>query len=634
MNRQLHLLTALAATALGTSLLAQTPSKPPPWWGVQDDVTVSLYWDFSGPAPFTPQEIAVPTWYNNPVVVTQAVPTGPLAILPVLAGHTDVLALVGNNTLRTARLDVTVDNDPHVDWVKVFWFQFDEFEGAAASVIEAIEQDLAQYKKSSVTTKTESLGQGWNRVTVTAQLVPQPGDEGVDFAFTTAALGNAAIDNLFVNSKCIKLDDSDQDGDAMGDPDGFTVNLTAAVSAATGISTCLAAAVTEGPAPGFARTYWISGLAPSLLTAHQLIRIDETGSFVSSTLLPGTLATIPNGASDLAVERVVASTGTIVNQFLYAVVDQRSTGLANVALFAFDTNGGPVPGRNVFITAPFPANFPPGPHSFGLAFNPSGQQGLGTFLLTDQFGNAFEFSRAGVHQRTSNNLPLGVSGAGYDDVFGNYYWFSNAPVATPGPGGNVHVNGYEWSAYDMQPTGTRFFGNLNLNPGGTRGGIAAGFDVYRRDNGDFRALCVVQLTAPNRSVLYELKGPFRWGASLAGTCGMRGLPFEGSPNFEVTLSGVPTATFAALYAGFTPRTPVLNLSTFGMAETNVLINLNMNSTLQAPSAPGSGEFAFTVPLLPPGSGFSYVPMFFQWVVFDPTVPAGVTLSPGGKTLIY
>jgi hypothetical protein len=173
-----------------------------------------------------------------------------------------------------------------------------------------------------------------------------------------------------------------------------------------------------------------------------------------------------------------------------------------------------------------------------------------------------------------------------------------------------------------------------VNPGGPRGGIASGFEVYRRANGDFRALCVVQLTSPNRSVLYELKGPFRWGSSLAGTIGMRGLPTGGSTNFQVTLSGVPSATFAALYASFAPRNPVLNLSAFGMHETNALINTDMNSTLQLPSAPGSGEFAYTLPLLPPGPGFTYVPMFFQWVIFDPTVPVGLTISPGGKTIIY
>ena len=33
-------------------------------------------------------------------------------------------------------------------------------------------------------------------------------------------------------------------------------------------------------------------------------------------------------------------------------------------------------------------------------------------------------------------------------------------------------------------------------------------------------------------------------------------------------------------------------------------------------------------------GFANVPLFFQWVVFDPTVPPGVAMSQAGKTLIY
>jgi len=634
MNRHRnHLLGALTTVLLGSQLLAQIPDKPPPWWGVQDNVTVSLFWNFSGPAPLVPLQVAVPPWYSP--AVTQGVITGPLVIIPALNGHTDVLGLVGNGTAQSASLDLTVDNDPHLNWVKIFWFQFDEFQGANGSVIEAIEQDLLQYDRSSVTIQSVPIGQGWNRVTVSAQLIPQPDDEGVDWTFTENALGNAAIDNLFVNSKCVKIDDSDQDADgAMGEPEaGFPLDL----NAATGNSNCVAAAVTEGPAPGFARTYWISSL--NAFALHEVFRLDETGISLGSTPLPFTSATAPIGATDLAVERTYSTTGAIVNQRVYALVDARTSAAAGIVLSAIDTGGGLTPAFNVTISAPFPAGFPPAPHRFGLAFNPAGAQGAGTFWLSGQFGQAYEFRRlpsggafVGVHVRTITNLPLEVVGAGYDEALGNLYWFSSNAVATPS--GPVQVNGYEWSGYDLEPTGARFFGNLNLpSPIGPRGGVASGLEVYRRDNGDFRALCVVRVAQPvARSLLYELKGPFRWGASLASTCGMRGLPFEGSNNFQVTLSGVPSAAFAALYAGFSPRTPPINLAGFGLDETNVLVDFHMNSTLQLPTA--QGEFAFTLPLPGPGSGFSYVPLFFQWVVFDPTAPHGVTMSKAGKTLIY
>ena len=132
MNHHLHRLSCAITTALlGSTLLAQTPvpENPPPWWRVQDNVTVSLAWDFSGPAPLSPTLVVAPAWYNP--AVTQALPTGPLQIIPVLNGHTNVLGLVGNGTAQSARLDLTVDNDPHLNWIKIFWFQFDVFEGTS-----------------------------------------------------------------------------------------------------------------------------------------------------------------------------------------------------------------------------------------------------------------------------------------------------------------------------------------------------------------------------------------------------------------------------------------------------------------------------------------------------------------------
>ena len=618
-----HLLRALTTIALGSSLCAQSPENAPPWWGVQDDVTVSIFWDFSGPAPFTPQVVAAPVWYNP--AITQAVPNGPLVILPNLNGRTDVLALVGNGQPRSAALNITVDNDPHYNWVKVFWFQFDELEGASGSIVESLEKDLAKYKRSSMTTKKESLGSGWNRITVSAQLIPQPDDEGIDFSFTEAAFGTAAIDNLFVNSKCVKLDESDQDGDAMGEVDGFTVDLTAAIPGYEPI----AAAVTEGPGPGFARTYWIS--AQSILPGNPqlMVRLNASGTATGVTPMPDLPGVAPNGYSDLAVESV--SSGGLVTHTVYALVDLRGTPGGRVVLRALDASGTLVPALDKVLIG-FPSSTTLPSQRFGLAFNRSGNAGLGTFVVTAPGtapapSLAFEFDRAGNLLRTMNNLPSGVVGAGYDHVFGNYYWFSNAP--RPTPLGQLQVNGSEWSAYDGEPTGNTFFGNLQLpNGAGPRGGVASGFDVYRRSNGSFRACCVAQLL--NRTVLYELKGPFRFGPSLLGTCDMRGLPMVGSNNFTLTLEGVPNATFASLYAGFARQLVPFSLAPFGLDESNVVITLDMNSTLQVPTTPG--EFSFTLPTLP--VGFSGVPMFFQWVVFDQTAPGGVAMSKAGKTIIY
>jgi hypothetical protein len=456
--------------------------------------------------------------------------------------------------------------------------------------------------------------------------VPQPTDEGVDFELTESALGNAAIDDLYVNSKCVKVEDADQDADgALGDPDGFAVDLTAA----TGSQQCLGAAVTQSPLAPFVRTYWVSAQAPFPGSFHQVFFLNQSGGVIGTTPLPDTSATAPFGATDLAVE-TIGGGGGAAQQFVYAVLDLRTAAAQAIVVRAIDTNGTLTAARNVVIPASaLPPGFPAAPHRFGLAFNPSGDQGAGTFWLTDQQGNAYEATRAGAIRRAATNLPPGVVGAGYDDTFGRFYWFSNTLRATPS--GPVQTSGSEWSAYDLQPTGAQFFGNLQLpNPGGARGGAAAGLDVYRRVNGDFRAVCVVQMQA--RSMLYELKGPFRHGASLLGTIGMQGLPFEGSSTFQITLDGVPNAVFAALYAGFAAQPSPFSLAPFGLPESNVLINLDLNSVLLGNS--GTGSFAFPMPLPPAGSGLSYVPMFFQWIVFDPSAPGGITTSPAGKTVIY
>lgn len=618
----------LFAALLSAPLAAQSPVDPPPWWGVVDDVTVSLAWTFDNPATFLqPTTQVVPSWYQPSV--TRFANSPNVVHLPAFAGRTGVLAVTGSATPNSGTIALTVDNDPHLDWVKWFWFQYDEFEGASGSVSAAIRQDLAKYKRANVTEKVEPLANGWQRVTISAQLIPQPDDEAIDWTLTAGALATAAIDNLFVNSKCLKPGPDDAD-EALGDPDGFPIDLGAATGAQ-----CLAAAVTEGPAPGNVRTYWVAGIAASANQAHPVFRLDQNGTVIGSPITVGpTLAQAPFGPSDLAVETLRGPGGA--RQIVYAIYDRRPGG--SVLIQALDAGTGtPDAQRTVTIL-----NFPPiAPQPLGLAFYPPGNGGQGTFWVTDQQGNAYQFDRQGNLVSTLggplSGIPLGVTGAGYDASYGNFYWWSSAPVATPTPGRFVQVNGYEQSAYDLQPTGVRFCGNLQLpNPGGPAGGVAAGFEVYRRANGRLRFVCVAQLG--NRSVLYELHGPFRFGFNLLGRCGMRGgVPFEGNPNFQITLTGVPNATFAALYIGFSNTTYSgqnlpFSLSPFGMPESNLSVALHMESGLLPPQAPGS--FAFTLPLPPPGTGFSYVPIYCQWVVFDPSAPGGLATSQAGKTVVY
>src|SRR5262249_37658822 len=83
-----------AGLLLGSAAQVQPPGRAPPWWGVSDAQTVSLYYTFAGPTPFQPTfQVHGGAWYN-PAVTQFTVPPN-LAVLPTFAGHTGVVALQG-----------------------------------------------------------------------------------------------------------------------------------------------------------------------------------------------------------------------------------------------------------------------------------------------------------------------------------------------------------------------------------------------------------------------------------------------------------------------------------------------------------------------------------------------------------
>lgn len=634
MNPQpLSLLSATAALLTG-ALAAQQPVDPPPWWGVQDEQTLSLYWDFSPPNALVPQQVAVASWYNPAVTVMAPGPT--LQLIPALAGHVDVIGLVGNGAPQMETMSLTVDNDPHLNWVKIFWFQFDTFEGNVGSIIDSLTQDLAQFERSSITYESNPIGNGWSTVTITAELWPQPDDEEMDWTFLTDQFDDVAIDNLYVSSRCVKVDEADEDGRALGEVDGSAFGPGVSILQLTTLTgrDCPAAASTEDPAT-FARSYWVSATGQGAVP-HAVFQFTATGTPVGATNLPATVTTAPNGASDLAVETIPATALTPHQQFVYALVDLRAAS-GQVVLYAIDAQTGQLlPGQNVTIPA---AVIPGPPQRFGLAFNPDGDTGNGSFVVTDQLGNGYEVDRGGALLRAPFAVPLRATGAGYDPTFGRYYFFNARPESTPK--GPLQVNGHEYSAYDLDATGVRFWGNLQIpNPGGSLGGVAQGFEAYRRlapgSRGELRLMCVVDTVAQG-SLLYELHAPFKYGQSIHGVTGMRGQPFELSANFELLLNGLrpQTATFASLYAGFSntqgfgTALPV-NLAMFGLDESQLLMSGEMHSQLLGPQP--NGQFRFTMPPLPPG--FGGAPLFFQWLVFDPTAQNGLAMSSAAKTLIY
>ena len=625
MNRLTNpLLPSLALLALCASARAQTPVKPPPWWGVHDDVTVSLYWNFdSGLPTATPDFAAVPAWFDNPVQVTTMALSPNLQWIANLNGHAGVVGLAGTGgAAQAASMALTVDNDPHLDWVKVFWFQFDEFKGAGGDVAKQIEQQLNKYGRAIVSRKSDSLGAGWQRVTIEAELIPQPDDEKIDWTFLDNSVGTAAIDELYVSSRCIKPK-PDERGEAMGKVVDAPLNLTAL----TGRS-CSAAARTAGPAISPAARYWIGAAGATPSAPQELFQLSDAGVVIGTPVaLPSTAAAAPLGITDLCVETLRDPTGNVLQETVYALVDLRSSG-GTVNLFAFDAhnNGQRLPALDVALTA-----FPAVPQQrFGVTFDKDGDDGAGTFWVSTRQAAtpgaypAFEFSRSGALLQQLF-LPVG-GGMAYDDALGRFYMFSAEPEATPS--GPIHVNGYELSAYSNEVTGTRFCGDLTLQaPGATRGGDALGIEAYRFDLGatgsELRLVCVADVGG--QQFVYEVAGPFGYGYSRFGRCGMRnGPPFLGGA-FDVTLEGVPDSLFAVTYMGTSSLAVPIGVEAFAS------ILPDTNSPLIAPSPVGS--FALTVNV-PQNALLAYAPVFFQWVVLDTTAPGFVGFSQAGKTVLY
>lgn len=626
-SRAFHVLALLAGISSGGSVLAQTPVKPPPWWAVQDAVTLSAYWDFAGGSLSPTFVVASPVWYNP--LVTGSTSTPNIVPISTLSGHTGCIGMIGTGVPQVGTFAQKVDNDPHLNWVKIFWFQFDVFEGTSGDIKSSIKQDLLRYGRAIVHETSEPIGQGWERVTVSAELIPQPDDETIEWAFTENVLGaRIAIDNLFVCSKCVKPG-PDQDGTALGVVDGPPVDLTALLP---GVE-CLTTAVTEGPAPAFVPTYWI-GTRATGAGPHLVFRIFQ-GTVIGPTPLPTPLPLPPFGVCGLTVETQV--TTALTQQFVWALVDNRGVPGGFATLHKIDTTGAIV-GTTPLLAFPALAQVPL--QDFGLAFDPSGDTGAGSFWVSDQAGTAYEFNRAGTAILDQHAIPPGCSGLGYDDTLGYFYGFSNTP--RPAPPGVVRVNGFEWSGYDFQTTGVEFCGDIRIPSAGGPGGIANGLEVYRprgSATSQLRMACVVDVSGPvlNRKLLYVLAGPFRFGWSQVGHCGMSGgPPFVGSTSFQVTLTGVPNTLGAILFVGLSNQTYLgaplpIPLASIGWPESFLSVSPDLSTPLLMPTAPGSFRFPLA---LPPGIGLSYVPLFFQWIVLDTQVPGFLAATQAGKTVAY
>ncbi|MGE3173527.1 MAG: hypothetical protein AB7O97_12965 [Planctomycetota bacterium] len=615
-------LCALLLATVGPDLRAQAPKDPPPWWGNQDEDTVSLHWDFANQAnPLAPTTQVLPTWYAPPPGPGMFTNSPNVGWIASLGGQSGVMGFTGGS----GSISALVDNDPRPFWIKIFFMQYDSFGDVSAEIA----KDLVKYERAIVSETKEPLPNGWIRTTIGMYLIPQPIDETASFAMNDPGNTTVAIDNVFVNSKCVKPP-PDEEGKALGEIDAASLNIDLAL--ATGGATCTAVAATEDQAGVL--TFWVAGRTGN---ADAVFRLDSAGVQVGAAVpLPTAIASV-EGASDLTVAELPLSP-TVRRKFVFGTLDRRPAN-GTVAIVGIDSVLGAVaPARTVTIQGPALGVIGPGP--LGLAFSRHGDGGNGTFWISDQLGNLSEVDQNGnvLRQLTpaSNGLPTGLSGCGYDDSTNQFYLFSQT-LRTLSTTRTSQVNGVVFDGYTLRQTGIQFFGDMTL-PSllGPPGGRAAGLSVLRRNNGDMKLLCVQQLS-PTRSQLVSLNGPYQFGWSLMGRCGMRGGPPLENSTFDVTLTGVPRAGAAMLFCGVdnsqSGGVPLpLDLGgALGMDESTLLLDPLVTFPFQVAPTPRTGTFAQPVAVPP---GFAGTTLFFQWLVFDPAVVLGMAASQGGETVVY
>lgn len=285
-------------------------------------------------------------------------------------GHTGVVGIAGTGSPRAAVLNLQIENDPRVHWIKVFYLQFDCTAGASSSVVASLKQDLSQYKRLSMTENSVALSSGWVRTTINAELLPQPAYEAISFALTETALATAGIDNLFVHSKCVKPW-NDEDGEALGEIDAAQspIDLLAA-----GVAQSEAAAVTED-LQGL-RTYWVSSSGSALSTQQNLYRLTSNGQFSGAPIVIGNNTTsTPLGITSLTTE-------TLPNgqQFVHGIRDSRLAN-GNIEILSINATTGTI--QSTVALANTALALPAPPNRFGIVFYPPGNTGAGSFWITD-----------------------------------------------------------------------------------------------------------------------------------------------------------------------------------------------------------------------------------------------------------
>ena len=190
------------ALAVACLLLASTPSGAqvgaPAWWGTFDNDTVSLSFLFpQSNWPPMPDFAAAPAWYAGTTWTRGGPKTPQWAAL--VSGHTGVWG-IADGLAGQGELAIRLDNQYRPGWIKHVWYQFDLYQVGAQTCCLHGSGDVGSILNEHAT--TEELPFGWQRVTGSFDILPQPDWEQFTWQFDVQAAGKAAIDNLHIGARC------------------------------------------------------------------------------------------------------------------------------------------------------------------------------------------------------------------------------------------------------------------------------------------------------------------------------------------------------------------------------------------------------------------------------------------------
>lgn len=196
----------ITATTILTFLLAVSYAFPafgqvnaPSWWELSDGNTISLGYLFDTNAwqPAADTEV-LPSWYGGTTWTLGG------ANLPAWAtalyGHNGVWGFTSGQALDGS-MDVDIDNQARPGWIKRAWYQFDVYAVGAEVCCGWLPASGSVVLNEKVV--VENLAYGWQRVTGSCDIVPQPESEKLVWTFKTDPSGKAAIDNVYFGTHCV-----------------------------------------------------------------------------------------------------------------------------------------------------------------------------------------------------------------------------------------------------------------------------------------------------------------------------------------------------------------------------------------------------------------------------------------------